>query len=192
MATYVLIHGAGDRASSWDLLRAELQARGHQVVAIDLPCDDPSAGLWDYAETVVDAIGARTNLIVVAQSMGGFIAPLVCTRVPVEMLVLVAGMVPRPGERGSDYWANTGYDEAVGEQGQGEDSPLDLFYQDVPSDLAREVLSKGRSQAETPMREPWPLAAWPDVPTRFVLCRDDRFFPAEFQMLVKNSFPAIH
>jgi len=30
------------------------------------------------------------------------------------------------------------------------------------------------------MREPWPLAAWPDVPTRFLLCRDDRFFPTAF------------
>ena len=26
------------------------------------------------------------------------------------------------------------------------------------------------------MREPWPLDAWPDVPTRYLLCRDDRFF----------------
>jgi pimeloyl-ACP methyl ester carboxylesterase len=30
------------------------------------------------------------------------------------------------------------------------------------------------------MREPWPLAAWPDVPTRYLLCRDDRLFPAEW------------
>jgi pimeloyl-ACP methyl ester carboxylesterase len=28
------------------------------------------------------------------------------------------------------------------------------------------------------------LAAWPDVPTRFLLCREDRFFPAEFQRRV--------
>ena len=27
---------------------------------------------------------------------------------------------------------------------------------------------------------PWPLSAWPDVPTRFVLCTDDQFFPAAF------------
>ena len=26
--------------------------------------------------------------------------------------------------------------------------------------------------------------AWPDVPTRFLLCRDDRFFPADFQRRV--------
>jgi pimeloyl-ACP methyl ester carboxylesterase len=30
------------------------------------------------------------------------------------------------------------------------------------------------------MLKPWPLPAWPDVPTRFLLARDDRFFPAEF------------
>jgi hypothetical protein len=30
------------------------------------------------------------------------------------------------------------------------------------------------------MNAPWPLDEWPDVPTRFVLCNQDRFFPAEF------------
>jgi pimeloyl-ACP methyl ester carboxylesterase len=30
------------------------------------------------------------------------------------------------------------------------------------------------------MDEPWPLDAWPDVPTRYLLFADDRFFPAEF------------
>ena len=34
------------------------------------------------------------------------------------------------------------------------------------------------------MEQPWPLAARPDVPTRFLLCRDDRFFPADFQRRV--------
>jgi pimeloyl-ACP methyl ester carboxylesterase len=29
-------------------------------------------------------------------------------------------------------------------------------------------------------REPWPLAAWPDVPTRYLLCRDDRCFIPDF------------
>jgi pimeloyl-ACP methyl ester carboxylesterase len=30
------------------------------------------------------------------------------------------------------------------------------------------------------MAQPWPLERWPDVPTRFLLCRQDRFFPAAF------------
>jgi hypothetical protein len=40
------------------------------------------------------------------------------------------------------------------------------------------VASRGRDQAETLGLEPWPLDAWPDVPTRYLLCRDDRLFPA--------------
>ncbi len=80
MATYVLIHGAGDVGWYWHLVEAELRERGHDVVAPDLPCDDDSAGLSEYADTVVDAIGDRSNLIVVAQSLGGFTAPLVCDR----------------------------------------------------------------------------------------------------------------
>ena len=30
------------------------------------------------------------------------------------------------------------------------------------------------------MGERWPLAAWPNVPTRVLLCREDRLFPARF------------
>lgn len=180
MATYVLIHGAGDSAFYWHLLAPELRERGHEAVAMDLPCDDESAGLWEYADTVVEAIGDRTELVLVAQSFGGFTAPLVCARVPVELMVLVAGMVPLPGERGEDWAANTGYEHAASEREAGHDSAIALFYHDVSPELASEALSRGRDQAETPGLEPWPLDAWPDVPTRYLLCRDDRFFPAEW------------
>jgi len=67
-------------------------------VAPDLPCEDDSAGLPDYANAVVEAIGDRMDLVVVAQSFGGFTAPLVCERVAVDLVVLVAPMVPDPGE----------------------------------------------------------------------------------------------
>src|ERR687896_534671 len=55
---------------------------------------------------------------------------------------------------------------------------------DVPADLAAEALKRVRDQSETPGRKPWPLKSWPDVPTRFLLCRDDRFFPAEWMRRV--------
>jgi len=174
MGTYVLIHGAGDSSFYWHLVVPELSGRGHEVVAIDLPCEDESAGLSEYVDAVVEAVGARTELILVAHSFGAFTAPLVCARRPAELMVLVAAMVPRPGEKGEDWSANTGYPDPAA----GEDSEIEVFYHDVPPALAAEALAHGRGQAEAPAREPWPLDAWPEVPTRYLLCREDRIFPA--------------
>jgi hypothetical protein len=101
----------------------------------------------------------------------------VAARVPVDLVVLVAAMVPRPGESGADWWANTGHDEAIAAAGWA-GQPLEaLFLHDVPAEV-RATVAPPRDQTSTLFEEPWPLAAWPDVPTRFLLCRDDRFFPA--------------
>jgi pimeloyl-ACP methyl ester carboxylesterase len=180
MATYVLIHGAGDVAASWNLVATELRERGHDVVAVDLPSEDESAGLTEYADTVVDAVGDRTELVVVAHSLGGYTAPLVCERLPVDLLVLVTAMIPSPGERAADWWDNTGHAQAVRDLNGDEDDEIVLFLQDVPPDLAAEALAQARDQADAPLLEPWPLATWPDVPTRYVLFRDDRWHPAEW------------
>ena len=180
MATFVLIHGAGDVGWYWHLVEAELRGRGHGTVAVDLPCDDDSAGLAEYTDTVVAAVHDRNDLVVVGQSLGGFTAPLVCARVPVEVLVLVAAMVPSPGETGLDWWANTGYEQAAAAAPDYNGDEIAVFLQDVPPDLAREALERGRDQSATPMNEPWPLDGWPDVPTRYLLCTQDRCFPAEW------------
>ena len=171
--TYVLIHGAGDVAWYWHLVSTELSARGHQVVAVDLPCEDESKGWSDYADTVCEAVGDRKQLVVVAQSLGGFTAPIVCARKPAELLVFVAGMIPRPGESADEYWKNTRYSAEPDLA-----DPIATFYQDVPADLARQAVAHGRGQAEAIGAEPWPLRSWPQVPVRFLLCREDRMFPA--------------
>src|SRR3954451_2370597 len=88
MATYVLLHGAGSDSWYWHLVAPLLRARGHAVVAPDLPCDDDSAGIEDYAKAALDAIGDRKDLIVVAQSMAGFTVPLICEAVAVDLVVL--------------------------------------------------------------------------------------------------------
>ena len=150
MATYVLIHGAGDTAFYWHLVAPELRERGHEVVAMDLPCDDESAGLSEYTDTVVEAIGDRTELVLVAQSFGAFTAPLVCARVPVELMVLVAGMVPLPGETGEDWSANTGFESAARDQDLDDDSEIAVFYHDVPPALAAEALSRARASGGHP------------------------------------------
>src|SRR5689334_12245835 len=110
MATYVLIHGAGSDRWYWHLVAPKLEALGHDVVAPDLPCDDDRAELEDYVRVALDAIGTRRDLVVVAQSLGAFTGTIVCDRVPVALLVLVAAMVPRPGESPGEWWANTGHE----------------------------------------------------------------------------------
>jgi pimeloyl-ACP methyl ester carboxylesterase len=194
MTTYVLIPGAGGSASYWHLVEPELRRRGHDVVAVDLPADDDGAGLPEYTDAVVEAIGDRTNLVLVAQSMAGFTAPLVCGRAPVSLLVLVNAMIPRPGETAGEWWANTGQARARREKDERDGRPTDgefdvatYFLHDLPRDVVQESAAHVRRQSDTPFGQPWPLAAWPDVPTRVLIARDDRFFPAEFQRRVSQD-----
>jgi pimeloyl-ACP methyl ester carboxylesterase len=165
-------------------------------VAADLPCDDDSAGLAEYADTVLDAIGDRRELILVAQSLAGFTAPLVCDRIKVDLLVLLVAMIPRPGEPPGEWWSNTGWQPARRAQAErdgrsvnGEFDPMVEFLHDVPADVMVDVLAHGppREQSGTPFEKPWPLAEWPDVPTEVLICRDDRFFPAEFMRRVARE-----
>ena len=80
--TYVLIPGAGGEAWYWHLVVPRLQERGHDALPVSLPAGDDSAGWGAYADAIVESIGDRTGVILVAQSLAGFSAPLVCERVP--------------------------------------------------------------------------------------------------------------
>ncbi len=193
-ATYVLVPGAGSTGWYWHLVEPELRRRGHDVVAVDLPVDDDGAGLPQYVDSVVEAIGEGRDLVLVAQSMAGFTAPLVCQRVPVSLLVLVNAMIPRPGETAGAWWAATGQAQARREMDERDGRPPDAgfdeatyFLHDVPQDVIDESAAHIRRQSNTPFGQPWPLAAWPDVPTRVLVARDDRFFPAEFQRRVSEQ-----
>lgn len=203
ITSYLLIPGAGGEAWYWHRVTPLLEARGHRAIPVDLPANDPTAGLAEYTETALAALEtagheASDELIVVAQSMGGFTGPLVATRTRVDLLVMLAAMVPAPGETGGAWWANTGQSEAAreaAEQGAyrypgGEDGEfdLDVFFHDVPDAVRARAVERGeRDQSDAPFGTPWPLDKWPDVPTRFLLCRHDRLFPAEFQRRVVHE-----
>ena len=192
MATFVLVPGAGGQAWYWHRLVPELEARGHAAIAVELPAADEAAGLSDYADVVMEAIGGHahdSNLVVVGQSMGSYTAMLVCDRVPARLLVFVNAMVPKLGEAPGQQWEATGLRAARVEQaireGRDPDAPFDPefeFLHDVP----REVIAAGPpepEQADKPF-EDFPLQHWPDVPIRFVQGRDDRFSPIEYQRRV--------
>ena len=188
--TYVLIPGAGGAAWFWHRVVPLLG----DAVAVELPAADEQAGLREYAEVVVAAAGDADDVVVVAHSLGGFTAPLVCDRLPVSRIVLVNAMIPAPGETGGDWWENTGQQQARRENdlrdGRDPDAPYDplsVFFHDVPPALAREGMAQDEDQAGQPFAEPWPLDAWPAVPTTVISSRDDRIFPLDFQIRVARE-----
>jgi pimeloyl-ACP methyl ester carboxylesterase len=195
--TFVLIPGAGGSAWYWHLVAPMLQERGHEAVPVALPAADDRAGLPQYAAAVIDAFGNRDpkRVVLVAQSLGGFTAPLVCESVRVAMVVLVNAMIPRPGETPGEWWGNTGHREAKRQQnlreGRKADAPFDPladFFHDVPKPVVDDALAQGEPpQSETVFGSRCTFTAWPTVPTRVLVGRDDRFFPAEFQRRVARE-----
>jgi pimeloyl-ACP methyl ester carboxylesterase len=184
LTAFVLIHGAGSDSWYWHLVAEELGHRGHEVVAPDLPCNDDGVDLTGYANAVVDAIGDRAPVVLVAQSLGGFTAPLVAARVETELIVMLNAMIPAPGESAGEWWENTGWDGTIPET---EDAMREVFLHDLPPELVAESATHAREQSGTPFEKPWPLNAWPDVPVRVLTARDDRFFPLDFQRHVARE-----
>ena len=164
---------------------------------MELPAADDRAGLPQYAATVVHAIGDRDpqHVVLVGQSLAGFTVPLVCQKVRVALLVLVNAMIPKPGETPGEWWRNTGHGEAKRRQnvrdGRSADAPFDPlvdFFHDVPQSVIDDAWAQGEPrQSDTVFSSPCTFKAWPTVPTRVLVGRDDRFFPAEFQQRVARE-----
>jgi len=191
VSTFLLIPGAGGQAWFWHRLVPELAARGHEAVAVELPSGDDAAGFAEYADVAVAAAIPGADLVVVGRSMGAYTAALVATRLPARLIVLLNAMTPRQGETGGEWWGNVGFAEARQAQASREGRRLDddpdnteAFFHDVPADVRAEAFTQGDfEQSGTPFAQPWTVP-WPDVPTRFLAGRDDRFFPIELQRRV--------
>ena len=196
MSTFLLIPGAGGSSWYWHLITQRLRDAGHRPIALDLPADDPDAGLRAYADLAVAAAEGHDDLVVAAQSMGAFTAVPVCERLAPRRLVLLNAMVPAPGETAGDWWENTGSEEArraaARAGGYPEDFDLQTYFlHDVPPAVAAGGAEHERDEADIAFEEPCPFTDWPDVPTTVLAGRDDRFFPFTFQQRVAHERLAI-
>jgi hypothetical protein len=185
--TFVLIPGAGGAAWYWHRVVPLLHAAGHGAIAVDLPGDDPEVGLLEYARLAEAAIGGRPDVVLVAQSLGGFTAPVIAARVPVSAIVLVNAMIPVPGETAGAWWDNTGQPQAraaAAERG-GYGTEFDLqayFLHDVPASIAAAGEAHQRPEADAVFGSACDFTGWP--PVMVAAGGDDRFFPVEFQQKV--------
>jgi pimeloyl-ACP methyl ester carboxylesterase len=191
MSTFVLLPGAGSDSWYWHLVSPRLQAAGHDVVAVDLPVDDDATGLEQYTGAALSQIGDRADVVLVAQSMSAYTASLAASRRPVTLIVLVAPMIPAPGETPGQWWDNTGQPAASRQQAiqdgrdpDAEFDPVEIFLHDVAPDVAAASADHVRRQSDRPFSDPWALSGWPDVPTRAIFGRQDRLFPLPFQKRV--------
>jgi pimeloyl-ACP methyl ester carboxylesterase len=188
MATFGLVHGVCAGAWSWGLVAPHLEAAGHDVLAMDLPGDEPDATFSDYAEVVERVLGDAEDVVLVGHSTGGLTIPLVAARKPIDELVFLCGVIPVPGEsaaaRGID-WRVVDPSEWQIDNGDGSFSISPEGYrrhvaQDADPALADEVASRLRPQFVKPFLEPCPLDRMPDVPRRYILCTEDHIVGPEW------------
>lgn len=185
MTTYLLLHGAGHDGWCWHAVADLLSARGHRVVAPDLPCDDPGAGLEEYARAATRAVGSPdAPLVVVGHSLGALTAVVVADRLPTTRLVLVAGIVGVPGRSLADL-AETDADRDL-PLGDGAFTSDELgrfrftvvgaervLYPDCEPDVVEEACRHLRPQRSL-WTETLPVERWPDTRIDSVVCADDR------------------
>jgi pimeloyl-ACP methyl ester carboxylesterase len=188
----VLVHGAYHGAWCWDFLRPELERLGHRVITVDLPITDPTLGAADYATTVVNAIPNDSVPVVVGHSMGGLVVPLVAAARPVQRLVFLAAMMPVVGRTANDVRAAEAIDSRIvprtaewtdlgdGVWMIGPTTATELFFHDAPKATARWATQRLRPQSYRIFDETTPLAAWPDVESRSIVCREDRTLDPEW------------
>ncbi|HVD81060.1 MAG TPA: alpha/beta fold hydrolase [Propionibacteriaceae bacterium] len=192
--SFVLVPGAGGNAGYWQLVKPLIHKAGFRSVAVPLP-NWSGATFADHADAIVAAAGTPDEVILLAQSMGAFSAPLTCDRLPVSELVLLNAMIPAPGETAGEWWGNTGQAEAMRSndlrEGRDPDAGFDAqthFLHDLsPEILALLMSSPDEEPADSLFQTRFPLTRWPDVPTTVLAGRDDRFFPYEFQSRVADE-----
>jgi pimeloyl-ACP methyl ester carboxylesterase len=188
VSTFALVHGAWHGAWCWERLAPELERRGHRTVAVDLASDDPAATFADYADGVVGALDETDeDVVVVGHSLGGMTIPLVAARRPVRALVYLCALVPIPGmsmveQLGAEPDTFVpGYDAGLAPPDESRarrwaDFAIarETLYGDCTEADARWAFERLRPQATGPYRVPCPLDALPAVPSRYVVCAEDR------------------
>src|SRR4051812_39729803 len=158
MTTFGLVHGAWHGAWCWEHVQDELDQRGHRSVAVDLPCNDASAGLNDNAEIVMRALEGADDVVLVGHSLGGITIPVVAARRPVQRMVFLCALLPKPGQTMDEVLGGeenvlspefARFTQVVHEDSSvswEHSSAIEAFFHDCPPERAEWAASKLRRQ----------------------------------------------
>ncbi|MCF0058000.1 alpha/beta fold hydrolase [Dyadobacter sp. CY356] len=167
--TVVLVHGAWQGAFTWATVKSNLEKKGFNVIAVELPAhgDDttPVAGLTldSYSAKVISVIEAQSSkVILVGHSLGGMVISAVAEKIPakIDKLVFLAAFLPQNQQSLFDI---SGSDkqtllpaalEVSADQSTiavKTDSLINIFCQDGSAEIKQLLLSKNRTEPLLPL-----------------------------------------
>lgn len=194
--TFLLVHGAFHGAWCWDLVVPELTARGYGAVAVELPCDDASAGLAEYATVIETALSAHDEVVLVGHSLGGLSIPIAGAHPAVRRMVFLCAAPTGPGpaveaslpEMVTDEWlAAPRFHDAEGREVLDNAHAGELFFHDCPEPMRSWAVARLRPQGNRPLVEASPLVSWPEVPQGMILGAEDRVFRLSYALEVARQ-----
>jgi hypothetical protein len=188
VTTFVLVPGAWHDTWCWERVIPELRKRGHEATAVALP-KDRSAGSQAYAAAIDEAILSAAGTTVVAHSASGLFAPSVAGRRGVNELVLLAALIPVPGyswvaqrkalndAQHTEFYLR--HEAGIHLDAQGNSvwrtaDAAEVFYHDCAPDDAADAARRLGAENLSVFSEPAPSLAPAAVPTRYVVCTQDR------------------
>jgi pimeloyl-ACP methyl ester carboxylesterase len=183
MITIALVHGAFHGGWCWDRLVPELHARGFETVAPDMPCDDPAAGVEEYAAVIEKATEGHDDVVLVGHSLGSLIIPVVAASRPVRRMVFLCSVPTGPGPAidgqmsemvSPAFLAAARFHDADGREVLAASDARLVFYDDCTDADANWAVARLRPQSPRPLVEPSPLATWPAVAQSVILTTEDR------------------
>jgi pimeloyl-ACP methyl ester carboxylesterase len=202
MSTFALVHGAWGGAWCWELLTPCLQQEGHDVVAMDLPCEDAAASFETYADVVCAALdGCDHDVVLVGYSLGANTIPLVAARRPIRHLVYLCGAIPEIGRSVFDQLGdmmNPGWDAGLSEPDAesrttwvDRDCARALLFADCDESTVEAAFNRLRPQARYPSTMPFPLSQFPKLSCTSVVCTEDQFVnPAWSRRIARDRLGA--
>jgi pimeloyl-ACP methyl ester carboxylesterase len=209
MSTYVLIHGAWHGGWCWRKVVPLLEAKGHRVLAPDLPGhgDDktPTATvtLKSYADRICEIAGAQAEPVILAgHSMGGVAITQAGDNCPKQItaLVYVCAFLPRNGDALAT-WASQDPASMVNPSTTAlrTDGAIDFkpehsreaFYGNCSDADAAFAQSRLVAQAGAPIGTPVVTTAerWGRIPRYYVECARDRALTQKLQRAMQNDSP---
>ena len=209
MATFVLVHGAWHGGWCWERVAPLLVAKGHRVIAPDLPgmgADRRKHGsdpLGDWTEFVADlATSASEPVILVGHSLGGVVISEVAERVPeaIDRLVYLTAFLLRSGQSLADVanrYPDVGPGPALrpadvdGEVIVDPDQAVGIFYNAMSADDAQAAVDRLVAQPVAAFTKPVALTAerFGRVPRVYVEATDDQAISLEMQREMQAALP---